>query len=312
MDELTINATVIILMATHNGQRYLAEQLDSICAQTHANWVLSVSDDGSNDETRQILSDYQCRLGDDKMIIHSGPCKGYSANFLSLVCRDEPKGAYYAYSDQDDIWEPNKLEKAIAWLATLPEKTPALYCGRSRLVNAQNRMVGYSPLFKKPTVFLNALIQNVAGGNTMVFNQSARNALRAAGKNIDIVAHDWWTYLVVTGTGGVVFYDPTPTIRYRQHQNNLIGSNISWCARFSRMGLLFKGRFQQWNDSNFQALGAIQHRLTDENRRVLSDLIIAKNSAMLSRIIKIKRTGVYRQTWLGNIGLMMAVFFKKM
>ena len=312
MNDNQMNPKVIIYMATHNGQRYLAEQLDSICSQTHTNWVIWVSDDGSNDDTRKILSDYQHRLGDDLLLIHSGPCKGYSANFLSLVCKSNLDGAYYAYSDQDDIWESNKLQTAIAWLDTIPTETPALYCGRTRLVNAENHVLGFSPLFKKKPCFLNALIQNVGGGNTMVFNRSALNALREAGENIAIVAHDWWTYMLVTGAGGVVFYDPVPTIRYRQHENNLIGSNVGWYARLSRISLLFKGRFKRWNDLNFQALLSIQHLLTDENRRVLSDLINAKNSAMMSRIIKIKRTGVYRQTLLGNIGLMAAVFLKKM
>lgn len=65
------HATVVILMSTYNGQRYLAEQLDSICAQTHKNWKLWVSDDGSSDNTCQILSDYQKRLG-DRMVIQQG------------------------------------------------------------------------------------------------------------------------------------------------------------------------------------------------------------------------------------------------
>ncbi|HBI22343.1 MAG TPA: glycosyl transferase family 2 [Legionella sp.] len=299
-------------MATHNGQRYLAEQLDSICAQTHTNWAIWISDDGSDDDTRQILSDYQCRLGDDKLIIHSGPCKGYSANFLLMVCRGDPDGTYYAYSDQDDIWEPNKLQQAIAWLETIPAKTPALYCGRTRLVNAQNHPLGYSPLFKKPAGFLNALIQNMGGGNTMVFNHSALSALREAGAHVAIVAHDWWTYMLVSGVGGVVFYDAVPTIRYRQHANNLIGSNVGWYARLSRVTLLFKGRFKGWNDLNFQALLSIEHLLTDDNRRALNGLIGARKSSMPSRMLQVKRTGIYRQTWLGNMGLIAAVFLKKM
>lgn len=303
---------VIILMATHNGQRYLAEQLDSIYSQTHTNWVIWVSDDGSDDDTRNILSDYQRRLGEAALQIYSGPCKGYSANFLSLACKNNPKEAYYTFCDQDDIWESNKLQTALAWLETIPPHTPALYCGRTRLVDAENHMLGFSPLFKKQPGFSNALIQNIGGGNTMVFNHSALDLLRGAGANIAIVAHDWWTYMLVSGAGGVVCYDPIPTIRYRQHANNLIGSNVGWCARLSRLALLFKGRFKGWNDLNFQALLSVKHLLTDENRRLLNDLIIAKNSAMLPRVIKTKRTGIYRQTVLGNIGLMAAVFLNKM
>lgn len=298
-------------MATHNGQRYLAEQLDSICSQTHTNWILCVSDDGSNDDTRKILLDYQHRLGADVLVIDSGPCRGYSANFLSLVCNNTVDAPYYAYSDQDDIWEPNKLQQSIDWLKTIPTETPALYCGRTQLVNAQNNQMGYSPLFKKKPGFLNAIIQNIGGGNTMLFNQSALHILREASRNITVVAHDWWTYMLITGAGGMVFYDPVPTIRYRQHENNLIGCNAGWYARLSRISLLFKGRFKRWNDSNFQALLSAQHLLTDDNKRVLIHLMAAKNDSMVSRMIKIKQTGIYRQTVIGNIGLIAAVLLNK-
>jgi len=211
-----LHPKVIILMGTYNGQRYLEEQLDSICAQTHKNWELWISDDGSSDNTGQILKDYQTRLGEHVLRIFSGPRKGFSANFLSLVCNENLAGTYFAYSDQDDIWQPSKLQKAVSWLNTVSDETPALYCGRTKLVNEHGEAIGFSPLFKKRTGFLNALIQNIGGGNTMAFNFSALNLLREAGEAINIVAHDWWTYMVVSGAGGVVFYDPNPTLDYRQ------------------------------------------------------------------------------------------------
>lgn len=306
-----LHPKVIILMATYNGERYLAEQLDSICAQTYPHWELWVSDDGSTDNTHQILKHYQSRLGDNTLRIFSGPRKGFFTNFLSLVCNKTLDGAYFSYSDQDDIWHPNKLEKAVNWLNTVPEQTPALYCGRSTLINESGQIMGHSPLFEKKPDFLNALMQNIGGGNTMVFNRKALDLLQEAGEAINIAAHDWWTYLLVTGAGGMVFYDHESTINYRQHDNNQIGGNVGLGARIDRLLLMFKGRFKTWNDANFSALLSVKHRLTEKNQQALLGVMDARNRRLISRLIQLKQLGIHRQTMSGNIGLIAAAFFNK-
>ena len=169
---------VAILLCTYHGQHYLAEQLDSFAAQSHSNWEVWASDDGSKDDTHAILEAYQQKWPDGRLSIHFGPAEGFAANFLSLTCKASIDADYYAYSDQDDIWEPNKLARAVEWLNTLPENIPALYCSRTRLVDSNNNEIGVSPLFAKPPSFANALMQNIGGGNTMVFNNAARNLLR--------------------------------------------------------------------------------------------------------------------------------------
>lgn len=306
-----LHPKVIILMGTYNGQDYLVEQLNSICAQTHKHWEIWVSDDGSSDNTHQILKDFQTRLGENALRIFAGPRKGFSANFLSLVCNKQLEGTYFSYADQDDIWYPTKLEQAVAWLNTISQETPALHCGRTRLINNAGKILGYSPLFEKKPAFLNAVMQNIGGGNTMVFNNAALNLLQEAGEAINIVAHDWWTYQVVTGAGGVVFYEPKPLLDYRQHDNNQIGGNVGWPARFGRLLLMFKGRFKTWNNLNFQALLSIKHRLTEKNAQALMALIDARDQRFIPRMIKLQKLGIYRQNLSGNIGLIAAAFFKK-
>ena len=298
-------------MATYNGQRYLAEQLDSIVSQTHTNWELWVSDDGSEDNTIEILKNYQRSFSDNRLFIESGPRNGYAANFLSLIHKETNNGSYYAFADQDDIWEPNKLQHAIAWLNTIPAERPALYCSRTILVNEQLKNIGYSPLFKKTPNFLNAMVQNVGGGNTMVFNHSALKLLRETNTNIPLVSHDWWTYILVSGADGAVFYDAYPLVRYRQHSANLIGKNTGWSARLSRVKLLFKGSFKNWIDMNAEALCGMSNVLTPNNRSILNQFILAKNSAFIPRMIKMSKIGLYRQTFLGNIGLIIGTLFKK-
>lgn len=302
---------VAILLCTYYGQNYLAEQLASFEAQSHSNWQVWASDDGSEDDTRAILESYQCKWPEGSLFICSGPAEGFAANFLSLTCKEHIKADFYAYSDQDDIWEADKLARAVRWLESVPAEVPALYCSRTRLVDVNNNEIGVSPLFTNPPSFANAIMQNIGGGNTMMFNNAARELLREAGENRSVITHDWWAYIVVTGCGGRVFYDSEPTLRYRQHTSNLVGTNSNWAARLKRMRMLFQGRFKQWNDSNIAALHALDHRLTPESRETLQRFVSARKMSVVPRLINLKRAGVYRQTLLGNIGLIAAAVFGK-
>ena len=206
---------VAILMCAWNGERYLAEQLQSFIDQTHTNWSLHVSDDGSSDATCDIVRRFS--EGQHRVVtLRRGPRRGFSRNFMSLVCAPDIAGDYFAFSDQDDIWNKDKLERALNWLTTIPQEVPAVYCSRTEVVDDAGHRLGFSPLFTKPPGFRNAIVQNVGGGNTMAFNASARSLLAAIG-DVEVVSHDWWTYQITSAAGGLVRYDPQPSIRYRQH-----------------------------------------------------------------------------------------------
>lgn len=302
---------VAILLCTYHGQHYLADQLNSLAAQNHTNWTVWASDDGSQDDTHAILEAFKAKWDCGRLHIHFGPAEGFVANFLSLTCRENIEADYYAYSDQDDIWEPYKVKRAVAWLQTVPPDVPALYCSRTRAVDAANKEIGLSPLFAKLPGFANALMQNVGGGNTMLFNNAARALLRRAGARVNVVSHDWWTYLVVSGCGGKVLYDPHPSLRYRQHDGNLVGMNSTWRARFIRLHMMWQGRFKTWNDRNIIALQCLRSELTPESRETLDRFAEARNLSLIPRLIGLKRAGIYRQTLLGNLGLVAAAIFKK-
>ena len=303
---------IAILLCTYQGERFLTEQLDSFASQTCRNWKVWVSDDGSQDESHKILERHKNKWYGDRITILSGPRRGFVANFLSLVCKDEIHAEFYAFSDQDDIWEEHKLQRAIDWLDSIPCDVPALYCGRTRLVDKDHNEIGLSPLFSKAPSFANALIQNIGGGNTMVFNNAARSLLKEAGESVAVTTHDWWAYMLVSGCGGRVYYDAKPMLRYRQHENNLVGMNSSWPARFKRICLLLQGQSRKWNNSNIAALRTMSHRLTQKNFEILELFACAREMSLFSRLIQIKRSGIYRQTLLGNIGLIAAAVFKKL
>ncbi len=304
------SARVAVLMCTYNGQRFLAEQLDSIGRQLHCDWIVAVSDDDSQDATLNTLQNYRERWGDEKLSVWPGPGRGFAANFLALTCNRQIEADFYAWADQDDVWYEDKLQAALAWLQTVPKDIPALYCGRTELISEDGRLIGRSPLFCRPPAFVNALVQNVGGGNTMVFNQAARKLLQEAGESLDIVSHDWWAYLLVTGVGGRVFYDPRPFVRYRQHDANFVGANSSWSARMVRLRMVFQGRFSRWSEQNIAGLETVRHRLCEENRVALAHFKTARDQGLLGRLISLRRSGVYRQTLLGNLGLILAALLK--
>ncbi|MBX9722074.1 MAG: glycosyltransferase family 2 protein [Candidatus Obscuribacterales bacterium] len=302
---------VAILMATYNGGRYLDEQICSIAQQTHQNWFIVVSDDGSSDMTLETLERCRQRLGNQRVRVLKGPGRGFAANFLSLCCEPSIDAEFFAFCDQDDIWRPQHLERALAWLQNTQSTCPALHCGRTNLIGDSGLPYGASPIFDKPPTFHNALVQSLAGGNTMVFNAAARHLLRKAGPQV-IVSHDWWVYMLVSGAGGNVCYAIEPSVDYRQHSGNLIGANNSWRDRLHRIRRMLAGHFKGWNELNLAALEQCQALLTEPHRQVMHHFSEARRANLLGRCIGVLRSGVYRQTWLGNIGLAVATLLGKL
>ena len=165
--------------------------------------------------------------------------------------------------------------------------------------------------FKKPPSFENALVQSLAGGNTMLFNIAAKNLLEKTRPLDSVVSHDWWAYLLVTGCDGVVLYDKTPRVLYRQHEGNSVGANSGWFARLLRLNKLLKGCFRDWTDKNISALNGAVDFLSTQNREVLESFSASRKSNILRRYVMFKRLGIYRQTSLGTLGLLLAILLNK-
>lgn len=301
----TSNSKVAILLCTYNGSRYLGEQLESFVLQTHRNWVIYASDDGSVDDTLKLLYQYQQILGQERLIILNGPRNGFAKNFLSLIKNRSIDADYFAFSDQDDIWFADKLERSIASIQAHSAE-PALYCSRTRLISADKREQGFSPLFSAPAGFGNAMVQSIAGANTMLINAHARDLLAQTPDDAIIVAHDWLTYLLITGCGGAVFYDHRPTLDYRQHGENLIGANNSMRERVIRLARMWSGRFSEWSTLNLLVLDSFRNSLTEQNRQAMDFFAHARRSPFFMRLYRMKKSGVYRQTLPGNISLFIA------
>lgn len=305
------SSKVAVLLCTYNGERYLREQLDSIGAQSHPHWEMWVSDDGSNDGTLAILENYRT-LWRHPLTIFRGPGSGFAANFMSISRGLDSDADYFAYSDQDDIWETNKFARAVEWLDTVPADIPALYCSRARYVAEDGTEIGLSMPFARSLSFRNALVQSIAGGNTMVFNRAARALLSDTPINVKVKSHDWWLYMLVTATGGRVHFDHYPGLRYRQHGNNLAGQNVTLGAQMARARALLAGDFRKWNDDNLKGLQQMRRHFNADSLAVLDAFSRARSRRLIGRICDVLHAGVYRQTALGNLGLWCAAVFNKL
>ncbi|MCO6384076.1 glycosyltransferase [Oceanicola sp. 502str15] len=295
---------VTVLMAVHRGAPHLQDQLDSLAGQQHPNWRLVASIDGADDGCAEILDRHPAR---DRIRRITGPGQGSAANFLHLMRQVAP-GAYWAFSDQDDVWLPHKLARAIAELETVSWNRPAMYHSRSLVTDQalENRRI--SPARPKPPSFANAVVQNIAGGNTIVLNPAATRLAQSAARHVgEVPVHDWWLYQLITGAGGIVLHDDAPGLLYRQHGANLIGANDGMRARARRLNMVLDGTYRRWMETNLKAMAACAPHFTPENRRLLRRLGSARRQPLAVRMKMLRELGIHRQTQFASSLMWLSV-----
>ncbi len=300
-----------ILLAVWNGARFLPAQLDSIAGQSFANWDLIAGDDGSDDESLAILQAFAACMPTHRVDLTEGPRAGGTAHFLTLLTRTPEEARWISFTDQDDVWLPEKLARAVEMLGTVSEDIPCLYCSRTWVTGPELENPVLSPDWHRPLGFRNALVQNIASGNTIVLNRAAaRLARRAAVSALavpDLPAHDWWLYQIVTGAGGRVLHDTRPSLYYRQHASNQIGANRGLAAAAMRARKIFGGVYADWNSANIAALSRVRDDLTPENRAYLDAFARMRDAGVLRRGPAFARLGLYRQTALTQAVLWASV-----
>ena len=300
-----------ILLCTYNGEKFLDQQLKSIAFQTYENWRIFASDDGSIDRTVEILKEFRKIYGSNRIIIFEGSNKGVSKNFLFLIRQAYQKCEYLAFCDQDDIWYKEKLSRSIDLLSKLNSSIPSLYCSSTSYISEHGEFLRQSYVFKRPPSFQNALVQSIAGGNTMLFNRHAANLLIRTPTFENLVAHDWWTYIIISGFNGQIYYDRRPSLAYRQHPGALVGENQSIKAKIIRIKKLLNGTFKDWIDKNLDVIIFFMDELPEENQKILNFFIKIRSRFVFVRVYAIIRSGVRRQTLTGNLALLLGVILNK-
>lgn len=216
---------VDILLATYNGEQYLREQLDSILSQTYNEFRLLISDDSSTDSTREILEEYTEK---DKRIIVFCQDKnlGVIKNFEFLLNKVENE--YYMFSDQDDIWKEDKIEKSIKCI----EETNSDLIYTDLEVVDENLNITYESYWKlkgiynkikKYNNFESLYLNNFVTGCTILSKKSCINEVLPLPNTSKFVLHDYWIPLILSQKHKITYIEE-PLIKYRQHKNNKVGS----------------------------------------------------------------------------------------
>lgn len=293
---------ITIVMATYNGAAHLAEQLQSIARQSHENWRLFVSDDGSTDATLDLLAAF----GRDYPVqVVAGPRQGAAANFLSaLLHPDLPRGTV-ALSDQDDIWLPGKLARGLRQLG-LNSDLPSLYAAESMLADAHGRPLQPTQTGKAKACFAASLGQNLFGGHSILFNAATLDLIRAAGRPAGIAFHDWWIYQLVSGAGGHLVLDPAPMLLYRQHGKNVLGAAMRGRFR-GRLNRVTSGQWGGEMRAHAEALAKVAHLLTPEAQRTLRAYLQAPTRGF-ARVGTFRRLGLRRSSKGGEALMLGAAF----
>ncbi|MFN3560496.1 MAG: glycosyltransferase family 2 protein [Chloroherpetonaceae bacterium] len=273
---LTMNPTVNILLSTYNGEKFLPQQLDSLLAQSYPNILIHVRDDGSSDKTIEILEAYTHAHSNIRLT--KGENLGAAKSFFQLLLNADSQCAYFAYCDQDDVWKTDKIERAIAMHEQEDQTQPLLYFSEFEIVDTSlNRIASSTPY--QFYDFRTALLQNVPFGCTQVWNNAAQQVLSRHVPSF-FYMHDWWNFLVISGIGKVL-YDPSETLYYRVHGENVFGQTTSLMSRFKNRVRLLRKRdmpvLSAWRQAvEFERLFASY--LLPEHQAVLSNFTRSKES----------------------------------
>jgi glycosyltransferase involved in cell wall biosynthesis len=291
-----------ILMGTKNAGGFLSEQLDSFRGQTHRNWSLWASDDGSTDATWAKLIAFKENTPDHDIHLLKGPQRGVAENYFSMLRNNDLAGQWVALSDQDDVWLPQKLFRAVARLRYHEEIS--VYSCRSRYVDENMSPLGASQMLGRPCRFGNAIVQNVLRGNTIVIPPIVTDYLRSilhTTESAEIPFHDWWIYQAITAAGFDVIHDEQPGILYRQHDGNLLGSPGRHIGR--RVACLTDGTFVKWVDANAAGMYRLVPVMTATARDQLLRFLDWRTQGNTGDRAALTSLDIYRQTHAGDLAL---------
>lgn len=291
---------VTILLATLNGEKYLKAQLESIAAQTYENWQLVVGDDGSTDQTLEILKEFQKEHPNQVIIYENNPPFGSAkGNFINLLRNSY--GPHFMFCDQDDVWKRDKiyltLQKMEALETRYGDKVPILVHSDLSVVDENLEMVAesffqYANLPKR--VMLNRLVvQNSVTGCTVMINRCLQQFFLQQLPIPKIIMHDYWAALIAKVFGKIGFVNE-PTMLYRQHGHNSVGAKDAMNIKFL-YGRLKEGK-NSYRRMMIESMEQIQGFVSTYGKDIqdLDSYELLKNYGELYYKGKFRRLAFYR------------------
>ncbi len=242
---------ILVLLATHNGEEFLDEQLGSVLSQAEVDVTLLVSDDTSTDQTFAMLTQ---RADTDSRIELLQPGKfGSAANNFARLIRDANPTGYDAIAlcDQDDIWLPGKLRRHYDILSA-----PLGLDGKGGYAAVSSNVTAFKPDGTRQLIVKNQTqkladyaFESGGPGSTFLIQPQAftlvQQQLRTPQSNTNTArSHDWLIYALIRASGGRWFIDGEPTVDYRQHDDNVLGANEGWRQHLRRLAVIREGTYR--------------------------------------------------------------------
>ncbi|MGC6769606.1 glycosyltransferase [Enterococcus sp. LJL51] len=256
---------VQVLLSYYNGEKYIKEQVESIHRQEGPFKVkLLIRDDGSPEPFPKFLKE-----GNQEVI--AGTNIGPKLSFLELLKKSDSSCSYFAFSDQDDYWESDKLAVAVEKLKKYEE--PALYISKTQLTDLNLKKTGLDNFEEGAFSFGRIVIKNNGVGCTMVMNKALRDTVNSISikSNNSNFLHDHLIYMICLGVGGTVIYDSTPHIFYRQHEKNVVGDRSTLLEKITDNGFFDSRKIRyHWCEELYVNYGEV---LTSENREFLEEIL---------------------------------------
>lgn len=302
-----------ILLATYNSGEYVRELVSSILSQTYSDFSLIIRDDGSTDNTFDIISNFN----DSRITIipDRTPSGSAAANFYTLLGFSDAD--YIMFADADDFWLPDKvmltLERMLENEACYGKECPLLvhsdaYITDSRLNITSTSLFRYEKIDPSRTALNQLIGQNIVTGCTMMINRALHCQVPAPPKNS--VMHDWWLALLACSFGHIDLINQ-PLMYYRQHGDNSVGAynagNIIQSARrFSdsdRYKVIYNSMFLQARCF----LESFEDRLTADQLTLLKEYASLPEKNKLQKIRCIFRNKFFKNTFARNVGQLLII-----
>lgn len=298
---------VKVLLSAYNGVRYIEEQIESILGQTYKDLELIVRDDGSTDGTIDILRSYEEK---GFIQLELGKNVGFVASFFWLI-EHAGEGDYYFFSDQDDVWFPNKIEMALEKLKNADDSKPVLYFSNYDFYDGDMRFIAHHESNGNKLSFRNSIVDCAPLGFNSCFNKKAYE-ITIANMPQYSQGHDWWMYMLCSGLGEVI-YDDRATVKYRRHNANVSGEEVSFLQfqiwRFKK--LFLNGYFKKIQDQIIEFENLFGNQLSKENQKVLA-LFTKRGFHPINSIKKVFYPKYFRQKLIDEIFLRLVMLIGRL
>ncbi|MBW5810718.1 glycosyltransferase family 2 protein [Yersinia kristensenii] len=313
--------SIDIVLATYNGEKYISEQISSILNMNGFSDLIKkiiICDDNSNDRTLSII---ESMVPSEKLIIlknknknNYGPVKNFERGILYS------NAEFVMLSDQDDVWDANKLSIYLTAISSMDREKPILVFSDLEVVDAELNTLSSSFLAHQsiPPSWVsdinNILIQNAAPGCTMLFNRQLVEKALPLSENC--IMHDWWLLLVAKQLGNVFFIN-NRLIKYRQHGKNQVGAKKNGLLQI----ICNFGKLKNIASKNLAKTIAQMNDFSSKFEYVLNDSTRGKilawnqcyfgNSGLYKKIYLMKKFGLRKTSFIKTLGLYYLILFGK-